>query len=140
MRSVLTGESGMPYFRDNYSLVRHTLSIENVPGLRNAQVGGLYAVASHFTLSKEPALVVMPTGTGKTAVLMLTPFMRRSKRALIITPSVLVRNQVADDFKNLSVLKLMEVLPGDVEGPKVFEQKSRSNPRRTGRRWRSTTS
>lgn len=115
----------MPYFDEAYPLVRHPLAAENLPGLRNAQVGGLYGVVSHFTVSKEPALVVMPTGTGKTAVLMLTPFLRRSKRALIVTPSVLVRNQVADDFKNLTVLKRVGVLPQDAEGPKVFEQRKR---------------
>jgi superfamily II DNA or RNA helicase len=36
------------------------------PGLRNAQVGALHAVAAHWTVSTKPALIVMPTGTGKT--------------------------------------------------------------------------
>ncbi len=87
------------YFRDMYPHIRHPLADDTASGMRKAQVGGLYAIGSHFTLSKQPALVVMPTGTGKTAVLMLTPFLRRVNRALIITPSVLVRSQVADDFK-----------------------------------------
>lgn len=115
----------MPYFRDNYPLVRHPIAEGAKPGMRNAQVGGLYAIASHFTLNMEPALVVMPTGTGKTAVLMLAPFLRRANRALIITPSKLVRNQVAEDFKNLSVLKKMEAMPADAAGPLVFEQLAR---------------
>lgn len=116
----------MPYFRDNYPLVRHPIADGSTPGLRNAQIGGLYAIASHLTRSKEPALAVMPTGTGKTAVLMLTPYLRRSARALIVTPSILVRGQVADDFKNLAVLRRMEVLPSDAAAPRVFEQRSRA--------------
>ena len=115
----------MPYFRDAYPLVRHPIAEGPDPGLRNAQVGGLYAIGSHFTLDKRPALVVMPTGTGKTAVLMLTPFLRRARRALVVTPSILVRNQVAEDFRNLAVLKKVAALPATASGPKVLEQKTR---------------
>lgn len=39
------------------------------PGLRSPQIGALHAIAAHWSLSKDPAIVVMPTGTGKTEVM-----------------------------------------------------------------------
>lgn len=38
-------------------------------GLRRAQVGALHATLAHWTVSDAPATVVMPTGTGKTEVM-----------------------------------------------------------------------
>lgn len=111
----------MPYFADHLAHVRHRVALDGQPGLRKAQIGGIYAIASHFIVNRDPALVVMPTGTGKTGVLMLVPYFRSSNRALIITPSKLVRNQVAEDFRSLSVLKRAEVFTNDVSGPRVFE-------------------
>ena len=35
-------------------------------GLRSAQLGALFAIKSHWTISNETATIVMPTGTGKT--------------------------------------------------------------------------
>lgn len=114
----------MQYFSDNLDNVHHRIATDTQPGLRKAQVGAIYAIASHFTVNQDPALVVMPTGTGKTGVLMLVPYFRRSKRVLIITPSKLVRNQVTEDFQNLSVLKRISVFADDVDGPNVFELRS----------------
>jgi len=115
----------MHYFHDTYPHVRFPIAENATSGLRNAQIGGLFAVTSHFTVNRDPALVVMPTGTGKTAVLMLTPFLRRATRALVVTPSKLVRDQVAGHFKTLAVLKGIGVLPPNVSLPKVLEQKKR---------------
>ena len=39
------------------------------PGLRIPQAGALHAIASYWTTNTEPALVVMPAGTGKTEVM-----------------------------------------------------------------------
>ena len=60
----------MEYFSNHYSDLKFFLSnIEN-EGLRNAQIGALHAIGSYFTLyKKNPALIVMPTGSGKTTVL-----------------------------------------------------------------------
>jgi hypothetical protein len=32
-------------------------------GFRPAQIGALYAIKAHWTVSHEPAIIVMPTGT-----------------------------------------------------------------------------
>lgn len=109
----------MSYFEDNYQNINLPTGID---GLRKAQLGALHAVASHFTLhDKEPALVVMPTGSGKTAVIVSVPFMLRAKRVLVLSSSVLVRGQIVEEFTNLFIVKRRKVVPEDLELPKVFE-------------------
>lgn len=109
------------YFARHYGDVRLPVKTAENEGLRRAQLGAIHAVASHFTLSEEPALIVMPTGSGKTAVLMLTAFLLRARRVLVVTPSVLVRNQIAKHFRSLSTLRRIGAIVGDFEGPRVCE-------------------
>ena len=40
--------------------------IEHGLGLRVPQVGALYALLAHWTISSEAGIIVLPTGTGKT--------------------------------------------------------------------------
>src|SRR5690606_25484192 len=48
------------------------------PGLRLPQIGALHAIAAHWTLEPTaPALVVLPTGTGKTEVMIASLIMHR---------------------------------------------------------------
>src|SRR5262245_52197358 len=111
----------MPYFSDHYSDLSYNIPSGNNSGLYNAQVGAIHALASHFTIDDRPAIVTMPTGSGKTAVLMMLPFVVRSARTLIITPSRLVRGQIAEDFKNLRTLREIGVLSDDIPLPQVIE-------------------
>lgn len=112
------------YFEENYTNIKFTKAKENGIGLRKAQLGAIHAIASYFTREKNNrALIVLPTGTGKTAVLMLSPYILESKKVLIITPSKLVRNQIAEDFSELKTLKNINVLPEMCMLPKVFELK-----------------
>jgi hypothetical protein len=39
-------------------------------GLRTPQIGAIHAVHAHWTTSSDPATIVMPTGTGKTEVML----------------------------------------------------------------------
>lgn len=122
-----TNHSGqMSYFYDAYKNISLPMSAGKQPGLRRAQLGAVHAISSYFTLpQKEPAIVVLPTGGGKTAVIFLAAFMLRSKRALIVTPSQLVRSQIAENARTLDVLKRLEVLPLIYDCPRVAEVKSR---------------
>ncbi|WIW88083.1 DEAD/DEAH box helicase family protein [Sphingobium sp. V4] len=112
----------MSYFEVNYSKLSYPISSQddNIDGFRDAQRGALFAVGSHFTSRSEPAIVTMPTGSGKTAVLQACAFLLRAKRVLILTPSRLVREQIAEDFTVLGVLKRVAALPKDLEPPKVM--------------------
>lgn len=116
----------MSYFSDNYSKVKFPVASKPTDiGLRRAQLGGIHALAAHFTIHKDPAIVVMPTGSGKTAVILLAPFILRVLRVLIITPSQLVRAQIADNARTLDVLKRIGALPQDIGVPRIGEITSR---------------
>jgi superfamily II DNA or RNA helicase len=111
----------MPYFANHYRSVSFPFPTGNEPGLYNAQIGAAHALASHYTVDDQPAIVTMPTGSGKTAVLMMLPFLIRSTRVLVITPSRLVRSQIAEDFSSLNTLREIGVLPPNINPPSVKE-------------------
>lgn len=110
------------YFSDNYNFIKYPIGNETIPGLRNAQIGAIHAIASYFTIEKKnPGIVVMPTGSGKTAVLMMSPYILRSKKVLVVTPSRMVREQIFEDFSNLNTLIKAEVVPKKMAKPVVIE-------------------
>jgi superfamily II DNA or RNA helicase len=112
----------MSYFSDNYSALRYPVGDT---GLRLAQVGAIHSIAAHFSVANDSALVVMPTGSGKSAVLLAAPFVLRAERALIITPSQLVRGQIAVGAENMSVLKRLGVFVDDFPLPRVRQVTSK---------------
>ncbi len=68
------------YFISHYKNLKYTKDCKKHRGLRNAQIGAIHAISSFFTLNKsKTAIVVMPTGSGKTAVLMMTPYVLLKK-------------------------------------------------------------
>lgn len=115
----------MSYFQLHYEDLKYPIVSDTGGGLYNAQIGAIHAIASHFTVDEQPAMVTMPTGSGKTAVLMMTPFVLRSTRTLILTPSRLVREQIAEDLANLQTLKDTGALPTDIPVPRVLEVSER---------------
>ncbi|RUT33710.1 DEAD/DEAH box helicase [Paenibacillus zeisoli] len=116
----------MSHFSDNYYELRYPISTDSTIGLRNAQLGAIHAIASFNSLSKKNAgIVVMPTGSGKTAVLMMTPYITLSSKVLIVTPSVMVRGQIYKDFTELKTLKKASVFIGGISPPSVYELKKK---------------
>ncbi len=101
----------MSVFQTHYLGIRYP-EAEHAPnhhGLRRAQRGALHAIAAHFERYRNPAdvspaIVVMPTGSGKTAVLMLTAFALKARRVLVVTSSSIVRKQISDEFRTLRIL------------------------------------
>lgn len=67
----------------------------------------------------------MPTGSGKTAVLIISAFLLRAKRVLVVTPSRLVREQIATKFRNLTLLKNIGVISRDCPQATVGPAKPR---------------
>ena len=50
----------------------------------NAQIGAIHAISSYFTMPRNKAtIIVMPTGSRKTAELMMSPFVKGSKKHLL---------------------------------------------------------
>jgi superfamily II DNA or RNA helicase len=88
-------------------------------GLRPPQIGALHAIAAHFTVSKAPSLVVMPTGTGKTEVMLATSIMRCPERLLVLVPSDALRTQTYKKFVRLGLLRKLGVIGDEVANPVV---------------------
>lgn len=110
------------YFRTYYNKITYPIDTEKNRGLRNAQLGAVHAVSSFFTINKkDAAIVIMPTGAGKTAVLMLVPYLIRKKRVLVVTPSKMVRGQISEDFSELRTLCVANVFNSSMKKPNVFE-------------------
>ncbi|MFH0298527.1 DEAD/DEAH box helicase family protein [Bradyrhizobium sp. 31Argb] len=79
MWCLLLKRSGraLGYFAEHYGQFRFPLKDADTPGLRMAQLSAIHAVAAHFSLRGDPAVVTMPTGSGKTAVLIAAAFVLR---------------------------------------------------------------
>jgi len=74
-------------------------------GLRKPQIGAIHAVLSNWTLTDNLATVVMPTGTGKTEVMLSLLIRGLCEKLLVVVPTDALRNQISDKFINLGVLK-----------------------------------
>jgi superfamily II DNA or RNA helicase len=112
----------MAYFA--YNFPRLTLKVESPSdlGLRECQIGAYWAVLAHFTMSSGPALLSLPTGSGKTALMHILAFGLRAERVLVIEPSTILRDQVAASFESLQTLKGIGVAPSDLEGPTTLSR------------------
>jgi hypothetical protein len=77
---------------------------EVLPGLRQPQLGALHALAAHWTVDLTLSLVVLPTGTGKTEVMLASLLMRRPKCLLVLVPTDPLREQTFLKFVSLGVL------------------------------------
>ncbi|MCC2598424.1 DEAD/DEAH box helicase [Sphingobacterium sp. FBM7-1] len=84
------------------------------------QIAAVGAVIAHFSTKSQPALVTMPTGTGKTAVMILLSYALKGKKVLVITPSQLVRAQIANQFRNPELLVSKCIINKEYL-PKVYE-------------------
>ena len=116
----------MSYFQDKYEHFRYPLKDNDEgTGFRQAQLGAIHSLAAHFVTRSDPGIVTMPTGSGKTAVLISAAFVLRANRVLIITPSRMVREQIAREVSTLSTLRSVGALDNAIQAPSVFSTKKR---------------
>lgn len=68
--------------------------------LREPQIRGYYKVYEHFSVNNKQthAIVVLPTGVGKTGLMGLLPYHICKGRALIITPQLTIKDTVIDSL------------------------------------------
>lgn len=68
--------------------------------LREPQIQGYYKIYDHFEIKNKQthAIVVLPTGVGKTGLMGLLPFHICKGRALIITPQLTIKDTVIDSL------------------------------------------
>lgn len=115
----------MGYFSEHYSAFRYPLNVGDAPGFRLAQLGAIHAAAAHFVTRTDPGIITMPTGSGKTAVLIAAAFVLRAERVLIIAPSRLVREQIAEEVASLKTLRDAGAVDVELPSPSVHATKKR---------------
>ena len=108
-----------PYFESHSSKMNLWVANGGHSVLRNCQLGAFWSVWSHFTASDRPALVSLPTGAGKTGLMMTLAFGLKARRVLVVTPATILRDQVRDEFASLSLLKSLMVVPKTLTLPQV---------------------
>ncbi|MEX0753947.1 MAG: DEAD/DEAH box helicase family protein [Actinomycetota bacterium] len=99
-------------------------------GWRRPQLGALGATMAHWSLAeREPTVVSIPTGTGKTAVGMAAPFLTATppERVLVLAPARQIRRQLAEHFSTYRQLHGLGVLPEAAGAPAVFEMSGRTS-------------
>lgn len=99
-------------------------------GLRKCQLGAIWALKSYFitNTSEVAALISMPTGSGKSAIMMAACFELNLSKVLIIEPSKVLRNQICEQFRSLEILKSIGCLKGDFPEINVYEIKHIQSP------------
>lgn len=113
-------DTHVSYFEKHYGAFRFSVATEVAEGFRPAQLAAIQAVCGHVYQSRHPAIVTMPTGSGKTAVILALCFALRATRVLVLTPSRLVREQIHLNFATLGDLKLANAVPQNLSPPKTF--------------------
>ena len=116
---ILTAAAGRPFdYAENLGNIRTSWAAafsyvqedvaRNVKGLRVPQIGAIHAVHAHWSVSGDPATIVMPTGTGKTEVMLSVLVSAQSAKVLVLVPTDALRTQIAEKFLTLGVLKQPE--------------------------------
>ena len=90
-----------------------------VKGLRPPQIGGLHSIGGHWSLYRQPATIVMPTGTGKTETMLATLIAYNPGTLLVVVPSRILRDQTARKFLTLGLLRSLGNVPVDLPNPIV---------------------
>lgn len=92
----------------------------NGKSLRPAQIGAVYALMANWSLSKEVATIVLPTGTGKTETMLVTALADRANRVLVVVPTIDLKRQIADKFSTWGILRELGVISGETRNPVVL--------------------
>ncbi|REJ90432.1 MAG: hypothetical protein DWQ34_17485 [Planctomycetota bacterium] len=99
---------------------RQTPFIAGNRRLREPQIQGYRALQSHFAVEREPALVQIPVGCGKTGLMALLPFGIAEGRVLIVAPNVTIREtvfQAVDSANTNCFWRRAGVAKSSPEGP-----------------------
>ena len=78
---------------------------KKIKGLRPPQIGAVHATHAHWAVSDKPAIIVMPTGTGKTETMLSILVSKQCEKLLVVVPTDALRTQIANKFLTLGILK-----------------------------------
>jgi len=97
----------------------HTIGGNNSK-LRKAQLGAIYSLLAHWSLTNDLATIVLPTGTGKTETMLIITLIDNPKKTLVIVPTIDLKEQIAKKFMTWGILRELEIIPQNTVNPKVF--------------------
>lgn len=111
---ILQHDSVLQYLYDQERHLKTVTNRTNDETLYLHQVEAVLKVHKYFNSdpniraavnpnSSNVALIVLPTGCGKSGVAVLASYILRASRALVITPSFIISKQIDDDYKNFLV-------------------------------------
>ena len=100
-------------------LFRFKKATSTEKGLRSPQIGALYALLAHVEACEESAIVVMPTGTGKTETMLAFLIANVCEKVFVIVPSDALRTQTYNKFICLGLLRELNVVPQNIKLPIV---------------------
>lgn len=85
-------------FNAHHGYVSDNIEVSDLYDCQKAALRNLADWFRHDSGKPSTAIVVLPTGAGKSGVAAITPYMLNSSRVLVITPSVIITTQLASDF------------------------------------------
>lgn len=108
----------MSYFKDTNAFI---LGNGN---LRHPQRMAYQAILEEFEKNQEEhKIIVLATGAGKTGVMAIAPYGVSEGRTLIITPSLVIREGISDEFDTRTALNFWskrKVILDDTKLPNVY--------------------
>lgn len=88
--------------------------------LRQAQIGSVYSLLGHWSLSSAVSSIILPTGTGKTETMLVASIAAEAERTLVIVPGIDLKNQTAEKFYTWGILRKLGVISYATPNPKVL--------------------
>ncbi|UCH95728.1 MAG: DEAD/DEAH box helicase family protein [Candidatus Aminicenantes bacterium] len=88
-------------------------------GLRPPQLGAVYATLAHWAATDETATIVIPTGVGKTETMLSILVKKQCEKLLVVVPTDALREQIAEKFITLGILKTFGILAKNAHYPIV---------------------
>jgi superfamily II DNA or RNA helicase len=83
------------------------------PQWRRPQFGAIGALLAHLALhDRQPALISLPTGAGKTGVALAVSQIVSPRRILVVVPTADLRAQAAEAFRSQELLRRIGALTG----------------------------
>ena len=75
-------------------------NIDNNKELRKPQINAYYRVYEHFIIKRREshAILILPTGVGKTGLMGILPYGISKGRVLIITPQLMIKDTIVDSL------------------------------------------
>lgn len=114
----LTPTEVVESWEDNFKFIKEDI-VKEVNGLRPPQIGALYSILAHIQNPEDRGIVVMPTGTGKTEVMLSALVANQCKKLLVAVPSDSLRTQLSNKFITLGLLKKFKVISETCHNPIV---------------------